>query len=251
MSGALHFAPGGYAHVPGVAQYSGGVVALPGFRIRRVRFATVVPLDAGFRRAAEVIQAAGRPLAAFCACELRSPAPFTEAGFAAFNGTYQGTLADWGVMRDGVNPVARSNVCPEHAPPAAPGLHAFSFTVPESAAAPSFVVAGSGESQEGHATYRDHVVALGDTSVAGMRAKAGFVLGEMGRRMGVLGVGWADVTTAQVYTVHDIHPLLGVEVAAAGALRGELVWQFCRPPIVDLEFEMDCRGLEDETVLRP
>ncbi len=34
------------------------------------------------------LKAAGRPLTAFAACELRSPAPFTEGGFRAFNETY-------------------------------------------------------------------------------------------------------------------------------------------------------------------
>ena len=44
--------------------------------------------------------AAGRPLTALCACELRSPAPFTEAGFRAFNKVYVGTLAAWGLFEN-------------------------------------------------------------------------------------------------------------------------------------------------------
>lgn len=39
----------------------------------------------GRRRIAEVLDAARRPHIAFCACELRSPAPFSEEGFVAFN----------------------------------------------------------------------------------------------------------------------------------------------------------------------
>ncbi len=50
---------------------------------------------------------------AFCACELRSPEPFTEEGFKAFNRVYVGTLERWGLFKNEVNPVARSNVCPE------------------------------------------------------------------------------------------------------------------------------------------
>ncbi len=80
------------------------------------------------RGSREIIKAAGRPLTAFGACELRSPAPFTEEGFKAFNEIYIKTLIEWGVMKDGVNPVARSNVCPKLDPPAEPGFHAFSFT---------------------------------------------------------------------------------------------------------------------------
>ncbi|NEV03231.1 hypothetical protein FNJ47_49060, partial [Bradyrhizobium sp. UFLA 03-164] len=41
----------------------------------RVRFSESVPLSAGFERIADIIRDAGRPLTAFGACELRSPAP--------------------------------------------------------------------------------------------------------------------------------------------------------------------------------
>ena len=71
------FAAGGYRYIPAVFQYSGGVAAQPGFEIVRVRFHAPVPLERGFARIAQTIEAAGRPLTAFCACELRSPAPFT------------------------------------------------------------------------------------------------------------------------------------------------------------------------------
>src|SRR5690349_5356043 len=64
------FAPGGYRYIPAVFQYSGGVVAQPGHEIVRVRFRRPAPLAAGFARIAEVIRTAGRPLTAFCACEL-------------------------------------------------------------------------------------------------------------------------------------------------------------------------------------
>ena len=40
------------------------------------------------------------------------------------------------------------------------------------ALAPSFANAGSGESMEGNATYRERTVAYGDTSQGGMLAKA-------------------------------------------------------------------------------
>src|SRR4029077_15743534 len=84
--------------------------------------------EEGFARIERIIGAAGRPLTAFCACELRSPAPFTEQGFRAFNEVYVVTLEKWGLFDGKVNPVARSNVCPEIVPPAEPSFHAFSFT---------------------------------------------------------------------------------------------------------------------------
>ncbi|MBR0966052.1 hypothetical protein JQ554_17330 [Bradyrhizobium diazoefficiens] len=239
----------GYRFMPGVSQYSCGIAALPGFSIERVRFADPVPLKAGFARIADILKQAGRPLTAFGACELRSPAPFTEDGFKAFNEIYIKTLIDWGIMKDGVNPVARSNVCPEIDPPAEPGFHAFSFTVPVKDASPSFVVAGSGESAEGKANYRDHTVRLGDTSPEGMLEKAKYVLGEMERRMSAFGGTWRDTTGVQVYTVHDIHPFLASELGRRGAARHGVTWHFNRPPVVGLDYEMDCRCVHTERVI--
>ncbi len=245
------FAPGGFRFIPGVFQYSAGVAAEPGFRIERVRFLKPVPLAAGFELAAEFMAAAGRPTTAFCACELRSPAPFDEAGFKAFNEIYVGTLTRWGLFDGQINPVARSNVCPEVAPPAVPSFHAFSFTTIDAAAPPSFVVAGSGEAAEGKGDYRANTVSLGDVSPAGLRNKARFVLSEMERRMAALGFSWADATASQLYTVHDVHPFLAEELAARGAMPAGLTWHFNRPPVIDLEYEMDCRGVHREHVILP
>ncbi len=249
MAEVIDFGPGGYRYVRGVFMYSAGIAAMPGFRVERVRFPDVVPIGEGFRRIGAILEAAGRPKTAFAACELRSPAPFTEDGFLRFNESYVGPLRDWGLIGpDGLNPVARSNVCPEVSPPAEPGFHAFSFTIEEAGARPSFVVAGSGEAREGQGNYRDHTVAIGDTSPAGLREKAGYVLGEMERRMSALGFGWPDTTATQAYCVHDIHPLMQSEIAGRGAMPAGLTWQFCRPPVVDLEYEMDCRGVQVERV---
>ncbi|MBN8891544.1 MAG: hypothetical protein ABS99_06720 [Acetobacteraceae bacterium SCN 69-10] len=249
MAEVIELPERGFRFVKGVFQYSAGVAALPGWRLERARFARTVPLAEGFARIAAHLDAAGLPRTAFAACELRSPAPFTEAGFVAFNRAYYGVLEQWGVPADGLNQVARANVCPEIDPPDAPGFHAFSYAVPAPDAAPSFVVAGSGEAQEGRGNYRDFTTALGDVSPAGIRAKARWVLGEMERRMGALGFGWADATGVQVYTVHDIAPFFAEELVRRGAARHGATWQYCRPPVVDLEFEMDCRGVHRESVL--
>lgn len=248
MSASVEFAPGGFRYMPGVFQYSGGVAALPGFRIERVRFANIVPLDQGFARIEAMLRAAGRPTTSFCACELHSPAPFTEAGFTAFNELYCGTLERWGLYKAGVNPVARSNTCPEVTPPPQPGFHAFCFTVPDASAAPSFVVAGSGEAPEGKGNYRDHIIARGDASPAGLRTKARWVLGEMERRMAALGGSWAETTAVQAYTVFDMHPFVADEVARRGAMRHGLTWHLNRPPVVELDYEMDCRRVSVERV---
>jgi hypothetical protein len=246
--GTEDFVAGGYRYIPAVFQYSGGVASLPGHAIRRVRFRNPVPLAEGFGRIEGIITDAGRPLTSFCACELRSPAPFTDEGFRAFNEIYVVTLERWGIFQGGRNPVARSNVCPEIDPPGEPSFYAFSFTTQDPAPAPSFVVAGSGEAQEGAARYSERTVRFGETTPDAMRDKAAYVLGEMERRMALLGFSWADATAAQVYTVHDIHPFLGDEIVRRGAARGGVTWHFCRPPVHGLEYEMDCRGIADEHI---
>ncbi len=249
--GTAPFGPGNYRYIPAVFQYSGGVAAEPGYRLERVMFRNPVPLKEGFARIAELIKGAGRPLSSFAACELRSPEPFTEEGFRAFNEIYVGTLAEWGIFDPATrtNPVARSNVCPEIEKPAGPSFHAFVFTVPDASAAPSFHVAGSGEAPEGKANYRDHITRRGDISPAGLTEKARYVLAEMERRMAALGFTWAQSTAAQLYTVHDPHPFLGTEIVRRGAARCGLTWHFARPPVVELEYEMDCRGIAVERVV--
>ena len=249
MAEIIPFPDGGYRFIRGVFPYSAGVAAQPGFVIERVRFARVVPLAEGFAAIAAHLKVMGRPLTALCGCELRSPVQFTDEEFAAFNAVYVATLKEWNLFRDGINAVARSNLAPAVNPPAVPGFHAFSYTVAASEAQPSFVIAGSGEVPEGHANYRDHIVAKGDASPQGLLQKARWVLGEQERRLGALGFGWRDVTATQVYTVHDIHPFLASELVARGADAGGITWHYVRPPIVDLDFEMDCRSVMLERVM--
>ena len=241
------FAPGGFRYVDGVFQYSAAVAALPGYRINRVRFHTPLPIAAGFARIHAILSAAGRPLTAFCACELRSPAPFTEDGFVAFNRAYVVPLRDWGLVEGERNAVARSNVCPAIDPPAEPVFYAFSYTVPDPDAAPSFVIAGCAEAAEGSTSYT--IIRPGDTSPEGMRVKAQFVLGVTEERMRELGFVWAGTTATHVYTVQDFHPFVADELIRRGAARAGLNWQYNRPPVAGLEFEMDCRGVMYEQVV--
>lgn len=243
------FAPGGYRFIPAVFQYSGGVAAEPGFEIVRMRFHAPVALAQGFAHIEQAIRAAGRPLTAFCACELRSGAPFTEDGFRAFNEIYAGTLEKWGLYDGRTNPVARSNVCPDIDPPAEPSFYAFCYTVKAAGQLPTFIVAGSGEAAEGQGNYRDHTIRPGETSPNAIREKAIYVLGEMERRLSALGFGWGDTTATQVYTVQDPHPFLADEIVRRGAARAGLTWHYARPPVVGLEYEMDCRSVGSETVI--
>ena len=241
---------GGYRYIKSVFQYSGGVAAEPGFEIARARLARPVALADGFKAIEAHLKAAGRPLTAFCACELRSPAPFTEQGFLEFNKGYAAKLERWGITRDGVNPVARTNVCPAFSPPAEPSLYAFSYTVPATEGARgSFIVAGGGEAPEGKPNYHDHIVRRGDTTPEGLREKVRYVVGEMERRLAALGFSWPDAISTQAYTVHDIGALVEEEIVRRGAAAGGLEWHFARPPLAELDYEMDVRGAAREFVI--
>jgi len=250
MEATIDLPHAGYRYIPGVFQYSAGVQALDGFRIERVSFHRTVPLAEGFAFIERFMASENVPLTGFCACELRSPAPFTDAGFIAFNRHYCETLTRWGVMRDDRNPVARSNVCPELHKPLEPSFHAFCFARPVSGASGSFVISGSGEAEDGHASYRERTVRFGETGADALREKGVYVLGRMEERMAAIGAGWADTTASQVYTVHDLYPFLADEIVRRGAAEHGLSWHFARPPVVGLEYEMDCRSVPVEVQVR-
>lgn len=250
MADVIAFPTGGYRYLAGVFQYSAGVAADAGFEIEHAWLVRALPLADGFAAVEAYLAALGRPTTAFCACELRSPAPFTDAGFTEFNRGYVTTLERWGIYRDGRNPVARSNVCPEVDAPAVPSLYAFSYTVPaRPGGRGTFVVAGSGEAPEGAGHYADRAIRRGDRSTEGLREKARWVLGEMERRMAALGFKWANATATQLYSVYDIHPFFAEELVRRGATPAGLTWHFARPPVQELDYEMDVRAAAREIVL--
>jgi hypothetical protein len=231
----LHrLAEGGFAFLEGVFPYSQGAVALDGYAIERARFARPLPLAEGFRRIAAHLEGLGRPKTAFCACELRSPKPFSFAGFADFNRGYVAVLEQWGLFRDGRNAIARSNVAPEVDAPAEPSFYAFSYTVPAAQESRDFVVAGSGEWPEGGRFPED--------IVQGLPNKVAWVLDMMETRMrGLGGFGFSQASAVQVYTVQRFPMDLVAQRAGAA-----VTWHYCRPPIEGLEFEMDARSISVE-----
>ena len=82
-----------------------------------------------------------------------------------------------------------------------------------------------------------------------MTEKARFVVAEMERRMGIFGFGWPDTTATQVYTIYDITPFFAQELVQRGAAHSGISLHHHRPPIKELDFEMDCRGVMIEHVV--
>lgn len=235
---------GDYRFLPGIAPYSCGVVSRPGFEIVQVTLLRPVPYREGFETIAAFLAGEGRPQAALCAIALRSPRPFSFQGFADFNAEYADILRRWGVFLDGVNPVARTNVAPVINPPREPALYGFSFTRPRPGnSPPTFVVAGAGELPEGILS-REGIVALGDTSPEGLAIKAWFVMDLMETRLRGLGADWPQVSTVNVYTAHSLTPLLPEIILGriGPANMHGATWHFSRPPIAEIEYEMDVRG---------
>ena len=239
---------GQYRFLPGIAPYSSGVVAMPGHQVIHVTLRAPVPWRDGFALIDHHLRDAQRPRAALCAIALRSPKPFTFEGFAEFNAGYRAVLETWGLLVDGANPIARTNVAPLVTAPAEPSLYGFAYTAPGAAPRPTFVVAGSGEVIE---LAAERIVRRGEISPDAIREKAAFVMGVMQHRLRGLGADWRDVTAIDVYTPHPIEPfvrdvLLGV--AGPAAIHG-VRWYPSHPPIIGLEYEMDMRGVARELVV--
>jgi hypothetical protein len=239
---------GDYCFLPGIAPYSCGVTSNPGFEIVHVTFQRLVAYRDAFARIEEFLTSQERPKAALCGIELRSPRPYSFSGFGRFNAEYAKVLRGWDLFVDGVNPVARTNVAPVLDPPSETEVYGFSFTKPcASGLPPTFVVAGAGELPEGILSC-DGIIARADTSAYGLEAKARFVMDLMENRLRSLGADWSLVSNVNIYTAHSITALLPKTILKRmGAARIHGVhWHYSRPPIEEIEFEMDMRGTRTE-----
>jgi hypothetical protein len=235
---------GNFRFLPGIAPFSSGVVATPGYQVVHATLRAPVPWRTGFALIDRHLLEVKRPRASLCAIELRSPAPFSFDGFDTFNAGYRGLLTEWGLLVDGENPIARTNVAPLVGAPTEPSLYAFSYTVVGGTQRPTFIVAGSGELRE-RASGPEGIVRGGETSADAMREKATYVMGVMDARLHGLGADWPDVTMVDMYTAEPIDTYLAdtiLKPAGAAAIHG-VRWFPSRPPIAGLEYEMDLHGV--------
>jgi hypothetical protein len=227
-------APGGFRFLATDGPFSAGVAAEPGFEIVRLIAPRYTPLAEGFRLVERTLDAAGRPRDALCAMELRVPKPLSRAGFDEFNRGYVAQHERWGLRVEGRMAPARSNVAPEIDPPAEPSLHAFCYTVASQAPRNTFVISGVPEPPG---------------TPGGLPAFWKAIVQTIDANMTALGVDWADVTEAQLYATRADHDLF----AASGLprfvelVRPGLRWFFARPPIDDLNLEIDVRALAADT----
>jgi hypothetical protein len=248
MPDVMEFKPGDYKFiVSSGGPFSSGVAAMPGFALRRVRFLRPIPMADGFAFIKKHLEREGRPVAALAACELRSPAAMTVDQFQAFNGEYLKTLHQWGCKAGDINPLARSNLAPITEVPSEAMFFAFTYTVPEPGASGDFLISGKPEIRDGVTT--DRIVGGRDVSLKGLEVKARFVMNAMRERVDALGCDWATVTAAQIYTVHDVRPLLDTVFAEYAISQIGLAWYPAWPPVIGMEFEVDVRSVRTELVI--
>ncbi len=248
MPDVTEFKPGNYKFIvsPG-GPFSSGVAAMPGFALRRVRFMRPIPMADGFAFIKAHLEREGRPVTALAACELRSPAAMTVEQFQAFNAEYLKTLHQWGCKSGEINPLARSNLAPITEVPSEAMFFAFTYTVAEAGASGDFLISGKPEIRDGVTT--DRIVGGRDVSLKGLETKARFVMSAMRERIAALGCDWTAVTAAQIYTVHDIRPLLDTVFAEDMVSQLGLAWYPAWPPVIGMEFEVDVRCVRTELVI--
>ena len=242
---------GNYSFLAADIPYSAGVVAQPGYEIVRVVLKEAIPYRNGFDLIAEYLEKQGRPRSALCNVELRSPQPATFEAFGDFNDGYRSLLESWGLMVGDLNPIARTNVAPALNSPSEPALYAFGYSAlsAKSNGDRTFVVSGAGELLDSDLTSQ-RIARAKDTSEDAIREKTNCVLEIMQDRLTQMGMKESALTAVNVYTIHNIFPHLEPAILAAlpqASLHG-LRWHFARPPVLDIEFEMDVRSIRAEHV---
>ncbi len=244
---------GGYRFLQGIAPYSSGVVALPGYEIVHVVFSTWIPLQTGLPRIIRYLDKINRPSQALCGMELRIPRAFSFTGFADFNASYRGLLQEHDLLLGSVNPLARTNVAPSIQQPETPVLYGFSYTMPVESAHQnlSFIVAGAGDLHDQSQLDPSSIIRPRENSRSAIRQKAAAVMEVMRSRLHGLGADWSAVTTINVYTTCPLQEML-VDIIlgqTSSAARHGIRWYYSDPPIEGLIFEMDLHGVSREVRL--
>lgn len=248
---------GDFKFTPGSPTFCGDVLPLRGHTLAHATFVKPLPLTRAFSAIKKYLNGIGRPMAAFCGAELRMPEQLTPDGFASLNVHYQALLDKHGLRQTGPDGKVygtgtRTNVVPQevHAKPAEASVFGFTFTIPGKpiGGRKPFACSGSGENA---GPTRESFIALGDTSPTGMRKKANWVMDRYIQRLPAMGVGWSDITHLNMYCVVDPGSVIASEVLSVMNPNATLGvhWHYARPPIAELEFEVDVRGVAHEIFL--
>jgi hypothetical protein len=237
---------GGYRVLPAGTVYCGGAVPLQGFEIVHAILQPWIPLDAAWAFVESHLKGLGRPVQALCGMELRIPQQLTIDGFRAFNAPYVEQLRRRELMLGNYSAVCRTNVAPAVEPPKQPSVHAFSYTVPSDYKGTTFCISGTADIDA-----RGKIIAEGDVSEKGMRAKLQHCIEAVGERLAQLELDWSSVTHTDLCVARSIDDLMAqvVSPVLAGAATHGVRVHVARPPIVGTEVELECRGVRREVVV--
>jgi len=243
---------GGFSYIPDPGSpFSGGVAALSGNTLVRVRLREPLPFEHGLDLVARHLAGANRPPAALAGLELRAPAVRSRPEFVTFNRRYWAALRTRGFVTDQIVPVARSNMVPLYDPPATDVLSAFTYAAPgdagEAASDAAFLLSGRPE-YDG-----SRVIAPGDVTPGGMSRKASFVIERLRQGVATLRGNWSNLTGVQIYMTEPLPSVLEVLRVAGLTNVGLSYFQGTTPVMgfdgVRYEFEADVRAIRLERVI--
>jgi hypothetical protein len=242
---------GNFRFTKGSPFYASAVVTDPGFQIVRAILEKPAPLNAGFDVIRRELQICGRPLQAFCGMELRTQDPYPNRQFFMdFNSKYVDRLKSLDLLVDGLVPITRANLAVHDRSVNEQCVYAFLYTVPSTTNRPTFATSAMADLKR-HADGSVQNVAPGDLSPAGLREKVSFVIHAVDEKLKEIGGSWDLATQTRIYTVHPMDSLIPeiiLPVIGAGAHHG-ITWHYVYPPVVDLELEIDVRGVLREFVI--
>lgn len=231
---------GSHRFLPAISPYSAGFAANPGYAITALALRKSESVAAGFQLIDGELARRGLPAHALAGLQLRSPGAFSFDGFQRFNNRYNELLNERNLILDGVNPISRTNVIPLVGGPSEPVIEVAFIVHPSvGAGGTDFVVAGAGEIP-GELDPKN-IVARGDLSTKGMELKVNCVLDIMNERLAALGYDGTSPTEVNVYTIHEIADLTAkISERLPSVNRHGFTHWITKPPVEEIEFEMDC-----------
>jgi hypothetical protein len=210
---------GGYRFLPGIAPFSSGAAASPGHQVVHATLRAPIPWREGFVLIDRHLHAEAP--SARRAVRHRAPEP----GTVQLRGIRRVQRRVSGTARRVEAPGRRRESDCSHEPsrpsserPPSPRSTGFGYTIPGASARPTFIVAGAGEMRD-RGVGAEGIVRHGETSADAdareSRARDEHDAGAPAR----LGVGWADVTTIDIYTAQPIESFVADTVLRPGRRR--------------------------------
>ncbi len=239
---------GGYRFLPGIAPYSCGVVSAPGFEIVHVTLHRPVPYRRGFEVIERHLASEGRPRAALCGVELRSPVPVQLRGLRRVQRRVCPHPGGLGPVRRGREPGRPHQRRPRgRSARRAGAVRVLVFEALRPVAAADL------RRRRGGGTARGRPGRRGDRPCRGHFAGRHRRQGDVRHGPHGAPTAWARRRLARRHRHRHLHRPPDRAVAPRGhpgtgrpGGHARIRWFYSRPPIVGIEYEMDLRGVRTE-----